>query len=113
MLPAALGLSTEGHWDPLRAGDFWQPVERKGSPFSHEIHFFQGHRAGLHGQKQLVTCREGALDLLRDREAWDHPQQAPGLGHRVQSNVFPFFDFSQRTQRARKILYITRSFFTA
>lgn len=89
MLPAAPSIGTEGQRDPPSAG------EGKGSPFLQEIHFSsdtQGHRAGLRGQKELVTCREGALDLLRDREAQEHPQQAWGLGYRVRSDVFPLFD---------------------
>lgn len=96
MLPAASGISTEGQRDPPSAGEDWQLVEGQGSPFLQEIHFSgdtQGHRAGLRGQKRLVTCTEGALDLLRDREARDHPQQAWGLGYRVRSDVFPLFDF--------------------
>lgn len=75
MLPAALGISTEGQRDPPTTEEDWQLVEGKGSPFLQEIHFssdIQGHTAGLRGQKGSVTCREGALDLLKDREARDH-----------------------------------------
>lgn len=50
MLPAASGLSTQGQWDPWRAGDFWQLVEGKGSPFSHEIHFSRDAELGCVGK---------------------------------------------------------------
>lgn len=66
MLLTPSGISTEGQQDPLSTVEDWQLVEGEGSPFLSGIHFssdIQGHRAGLHWQKGLVTCREGTSDL--------------------------------------------------
>lgn len=71
----ASGINTEEQWDHQVLGRtvyLWKSIF-----FLQEIHFFsdtQRHRAGMCAQKWFMTCRGGALYLIRDREAQDHLQ---------------------------------------
>lgn len=84
-----LGHRHRGAMEPTKYWGGLATCEREEHFFLQEIHFFsdtQGHRAGMRAQKWFMTCRGGALYLIRDRGA-----PAKSLGAGVQSLAQYFF----------------------